>query len=63
MSQNQKPRLLILNAIPASAAPAPAALLVYPIDWERARELVRNYEERNLKKRIERSSRARPASL
>jgi len=48
MSQNNKPRLLLLNAIPANAILTPAALLVYPIDWERARELVRNYEERDV---------------
>jgi len=43
MSQNNKPRLLLLNAIPANAIPAPAALLIKPIDWEMARWVVNSY--------------------
>jgi len=41
-------KLYLLNAIPANAIPLPSVLVVYPIDWERAREVVRQYAERGL---------------
>jgi len=43
---NQK--LYLLNAIPANAIPLPSVLVVYPVDWERAREIVRQYAEKGL---------------